>query len=94
MSTLFDMDANPPDGSVQIDHNLLDGSGVDYDGTTAGEHSVSGDPAFEDPTASDYHLTAESPAVDQGSPDLAPALDYDGVARPSGAGVDIGAFEL
>jgi hypothetical protein len=45
----------------------------------------------------DYHITAGSPVIDAGMdltgdyPDL--AVDYDGQARPNGAGVDIGADE-
>ena len=35
-----------------------------------------------------------SPAIDAGNPDAAPLDDQRGVARPQGAGPDIGAFEL
>ena len=41
----------------------------------------------------DYHLQPGSPAIDRGSTAGAPTKDYDGVARPQGAGIDIGAFE-
>jgi hypothetical protein len=47
-----------------------------------------------DPAAGNYHITAVSPAVDQGTATGAPAADYDGEARPSGAGFDIGADEM
>jgi hypothetical protein len=47
-----------------------------------------------DPAAGNYHITAVSPAVDQGAATGAPATDYDGEARPSGAGFDIGADEM
>jgi hypothetical protein len=47
-----------------------------------------------DPAAGNYHITAVSPAVDQGTATGAPATDYDGEARPSGAGFDIGADEM
>lgn len=40
-----------------------------------------------------YHLTAASPAVDSGTTTLAPSMDFDGVARPQGKGIDIGAYE-
>lgn len=38
-------------------------------------------------------LLANSPAIDFGTADGAPATDQRGYARPAGAGVDIGAFE-
>lgn len=48
---------------------------------------------FVAPAAFDLHLLPGSPAVDTGSSDLAPALDIEGIARPQGAGVDLGAYE-
>jgi hypothetical protein len=41
----------------------------------------------------DYHLKSTSPAIDKGVATYAPAKDYDDVARPQGAGYDIGAYE-
>jgi hypothetical protein len=59
------------------------------------EASVSGtlgaDPKL---VASDrYHLTVGSPAIDAGTRTGAPSSDFDGVSRPQGRGVDIGAYE-
>jgi MYXO-CTERM domain-containing protein len=48
---------------------------------------------FVDPAVFDLHLLATAPAVNAGSPDLAPALDRDGIPRPQGAAVDLGAYE-
>ncbi|APR85982.1 Hypothetical protein A7982_11331 [Minicystis rosea] len=48
---------------------------------------------FVDPAAFDLHLLPGAPAVDTGSADMAPALDIEGIARPQGKGVDLGAFE-
>lgn len=55
--------------------------------------SLSGAPAFADPSASDYHLGASSSALDRGLSEYAPALDFEGNARPQGAAPDLGAFE-
>lgn len=49
---------------------------------------------FADPLAFDFHLQAGSSAIDQGDATVAPAIDHDGILRPQGAGVDIGAYEF
>lgn len=43
---------------------------------------------------SDYHLKADSPAIDAGTATNAPPADFDGAPRPVGAGVDVGAYEV
>src|SRR5262249_43033381 len=59
-------------------------------------HSIVATPSqlFVNPTANDYHLFATSPAVDAGTSQFAPAFDFEGTARPSGNGFDIGADDL
>ncbi len=42
----------------------------------------------------DYHLLADSPAIDAGGSDGAPPADFDGESRPCGDAVDIGAYEF
>jgi hypothetical protein len=48
---------------------------------------------YQENGAGDYHLQAGSPAIDKGFSTSAPLTDFDGKARPQGAGVDIGAYE-
>ena len=58
-------------------------------------HGVAGllSELFVDPAANDYHLKNGSAAIDAGDVTHAPAVDIFQHARPSGAGVDIGAYE-
>ncbi len=51
------------------------------------------DALFVDAASFDLHLIAGAAAIDQGSDDLAPPIDRDGVVRPQGSAVDIGAYE-
>ncbi|MAQ18986.1 MAG: hypothetical protein CMN30_29835 [Sandaracinus sp.] len=51
------------------------------------------DDVFVDAAMGDYHLSASSPALDIGTADEAPAVDFEGDARPQGAGFDVGADE-
>jgi len=88
------------------DHNVvqnlfqLDG----YNNTFAAWQTFSGgqdshsifasiDELFVDAANHNYHLKANSPAIDVGDPTYAPAVDIFQHARPAGAGVDIGAYE-
>lgn len=75
-----------------VDHNLIDGF-MSYPGEIFGSDSVVGDPLFVNPSNADFRLQASSPAIDQGSSNAAPDVDFDGNGRPQGAAVDIGAFE-
>ena len=55
-------------------------------------NQVTGDPAFADPPAADFHLNPTSAARDVGM-DSGVANDIDGWVRPMGFGYDLGAFE-
>lgn len=86
-----------------VDSEDFDGCDVTYTDSEApadGTGNISADPAFADPENGDYRLTLGSPAVDAGTPEGAPAWDFDGLARPvdgdnDGAEeFDMGAFEL
>ena len=48
---------------------------------------------FENMSTCDFHLVSGSIAIDAGTTEDAPPVDYDAVNRPLGTGYDIGAFE-
>jgi parallel beta-helix repeat protein len=48
---------------------------------------------FVNPAGFDLHLLPNAPAVDNGSSELAPALDLERIPRPQGRAVDQGAYE-
>ncbi|MFN8490692.1 MAG: choice-of-anchor Q domain-containing protein [Caldilineaceae bacterium] len=81
--------AQQPGRPVAISHNLFWHSAPVGDASTA----ISADPQFVDLANGDLHLQAASPAVDAGLP-VDVTVDKDGVARPAGAGFDIGAYEF
>lgn len=83
-----------PAGAVTVDHNLIDAFvGTVEEGETRGTDAVEAPPRFVDEAGHDYRLAADSPALDRGSSSLAPSHDLDGVPRPQGSAVDLGAFE-
>jgi hypothetical protein len=65
-----------------------------YDGCPPGIADISADPTFVNRAAADFHLAFTSPCVDAGTSEGAPVTDIEGIARPQGEGVDIGAHEL
>lgn len=78
-----------------IAHNFLTGGnvGLAYDhNLTVDASSVAG--VFVDWQNRDFHLKAGSPAIDAGSPVGAPAIDIEGLGRPTGFAWDIGAYEF
>ena len=90
-------DGRPSDG-VTVRNNLA----TDYDVTGTNvtqDHNTTLTAAnlatfFVNPGSFDLHLRAGAPAIDTGSATLAPAADRDGVTRPQGAGIDLGAYEF
>lgn len=74
-------------------YNLFFGnSGGDLFGTSPGTGEIFLDPQFAG--ASDFHLQTGSPALDAGTDASAiTAVDFEAMARPSGRGFDMGAFE-
>ncbi|MCJ7533119.1 MAG: right-handed parallel beta-helix repeat-containing protein [Anaerolineales bacterium] len=89
--------ANPHILNLVVDHNLIYGSVSDDEYPDSG---LNGDPLFVNPAEGDFHLLADSPAIDQGSSESVPSNDFDGNFRPQDgdmngiAGYDIGAFEM
>jgi parallel beta-helix repeat protein len=71
------------------------GGAADYcEGASAGAGDISLDPLFAGTASADYHLLPGSPTRDIGTSTQAPAHDKDCNARPLGAGLDLGAYEL
>ncbi|THC38125.1 choice-of-anchor Q domain-containing protein [Massilia sp. Mn16-1_5] len=61
--------------------------------TTNERHAVRTNPMFVNAAAGDFHLNAGSPMIDKGLAMTLFKTDKDGVARPTGLGFDIGAYE-
>ena len=79
----------------QAAHNdLWLNDGGDYNGCTPGISDISADPLLLDPAAGNFRLSFGSPCIDAGTSTGAPATDFEGIVRPQGDGVDIGAHEL
>jgi photosystem II stability/assembly factor-like uncharacterized protein len=90
-----DVDA---DAAATVSYTLWNGNVTEIGGTgvITHTHAMTGDPAFLKPAAGDFRLTILSAARDAGDPAGAPPApdhDADGMARPQGAAVDIGAYE-
>jgi hypothetical protein len=81
-----------------VRYTLWHGNGTDIGGAgvISHTHPVTGTPGFVDAAAGDYHLTLASAARDAGDPaglPPAPGYDADGISRPQGSDVDLGAYE-
>ena len=69
------------------------------EGSYSGTGNIAQDPEFNNPGNYDFHFEATSPLVDAGTDDGAPAVDFDGNARPfdgnrdNVATTDIGPYE-
>ncbi len=87
------------DGSVSsgilLRNNLTQDITLEADDSTEDHNLLFSDPAalFIDHETFNLHLKSDAEAVDAGSEIEAPQLDRDRIARPQGAGFDVGAFE-
>lgn len=72
---------------VQVEYSNVEGG-------YTGEGNIDADPEFVDPFGGDFRVTSASPCIDAGASVGAPEADYFGVARPQGAGVDVGFAEF
>ncbi|MBL7064256.1 MAG: hypothetical protein ISS49_08650, partial [Anaerolineae bacterium] len=59
-----------------------------------GEGNINTDPLFRAPQNDNYRLLEDSPCVDTGTAEGAPAEDIRGIYRPHGEGHDRGAHEF
>jgi hypothetical protein len=86
-------------GTATHANNLYHANTTNYAGVSPASTDRTGDPRFIDP-ASDWRLGTGSPAINAASvvstvagSSSAPSTDLQGVRRPSGSAVDLGAFE-
>ena len=80
---------------TQAANNDLWGNASDEPyGCPPGIADISADPVFVNRAAADFRLAFGSPCIDAGTSEGAPATDIEGIARPQGEAVDIGAHEL
>jgi CSLREA domain-containing protein len=76
-------------GTVTEDTNLFFATTAVSGSIIQGGHSYNGDPAFVDAANGNYHLSANSEALNTGAA-VSLATDFDGDARPGGSGIDLG----
>ncbi|RKZ50522.1 MAG: hypothetical protein DRR00_15010 [Candidatus Parabeggiatoa sp. nov. 3] len=55
--------------------------------------NIDADPSFVNAATGDFHLKANSPAINSGTSTDAPSTDIEGNPRPFGSGYDMGAYE-
>lgn len=88
---------NPGQAEVSISGDFdVEITFSDVLGGFAGEGNIDEDPRFVDAGTADYRLTADSPCSDAGTVNATfrAERDLDGVWRPAGPAVDMGAFEF
>jgi parallel beta-helix repeat protein len=78
-----------------VRNNLVSAMYVEGEQMAVDHNRIVEDPqaVFANPDDSDFRLREGSPAMDAGTEDLAPDTDIQGVQRPQGNAVDVGAYE-
>jgi hypothetical protein len=87
-----DFYAQDPTGKYWYDGSIYNSLG-EWEAAAHQSGNVCSLPGFVRPDSGDLHLATGSVCIDRGTPDSAATVDFDGLARPQGAGYDIGAFE-
>lgn len=80
-------------GMVSADHTLFSNVLTPTVGAVTNTNALTGNAAFRNPLIGDYHLTADSAARDT-AVNAGVSTDFEGEARPAGAGYDIGYDEF
>jgi predicted outer membrane repeat protein len=80
-------------GTVSAEHTLFSDVTNQTAGTVTNSNPITGTPHFVDPANNNYRIGPDSAAVNAGL-DAGVTTDFDGEARPQGAGFDIGYDEL
>ncbi|MBN1887910.1 MAG: PKD domain-containing protein, partial [Thermoflexales bacterium] len=83
-------------GTAVLDYNDWWRNDSAYTGAApvSGTHNVSMEPLFVNANGTDFHLTPASPLIDLGDPNSTVLVDFEGDARPTFNGFDIGADEV
>jgi hypothetical protein len=84
--------------SIASGFSLISGEGISarysrFDNLVTGPGNINSNPQFVDTENENYRLQADSPCIDSGTTEGAPSTDIDGIARPQGAGYDMGVYE-
>jgi parallel beta-helix repeat protein len=90
---LFGLVCDGAEDPQASNNDLWDNASGNYDDCAIGIADISANPLLLDPAAGDFHLVFGSPCIDAGTSTDAPETDFDGIWRPQGAEVDIGAHE-
>lgn len=93
----YDPDTAPIEG---LNNNLFFGNSAplylnlqtvsELNGFGFAQGNIDGDPLYVNAPFGDFHISPGSAAIDSGLATNAPAIDFDGEARPLGAGFEIG----
>jgi PKD repeat protein len=85
-NTPSSIDGNNLEVVLTVSYSLVQGGAT-------GAGNIESDPEFSSPNTGNFLLDASSPAIDSARASDSPSVDYFGMARPQGNGVDMGAIE-